>query len=272
MGILPAQTQALLDAEWAEYRAQHPGVDEAKLRHDFNVIQVMSAEEYDEDTAVWAERRALAKAWLKTQIEDVYSPESVSDEMVQAAVDAYAFESGNPALVTASHILIRNDNFSTKEERFAALESVRKELLASGDLTNEAFAREAQRLTRAGFRTDFNADLTFPEHPMTSFLGEQLSYRAVVEPFAKAAFALSEQNKLSPVTETEFGHHLILFTSRTEEKKADPRADRDFIVSKTIQQGRRMAAEQMISALMNDAEILADEDRVAEIAGAVNQK
>lgn len=272
MGILPEQTSQLIDQEWQVFRAKHPEMDEDTAKHEFDIIQVMSAENYDADTAAWAERRVLANAWLKTQIEDVFSPETVTDQMVQAAVDAYAFQSGNPALVTASHILIKKDERSSDEERKKALEGIRNELLASGDLTNEAFAREAQRLTKAGFITDFNADLTFPRHEMTSYLGAQLTYRAVVEPFAEAAFALSEQNRLSPVTETQFGYHLILFQSKTEETKADPIKDRAFIVSKTVHQGRKLGSEQIIQKLMENSEILVDEKRLQELAGPPTSK
>ena len=271
MGILPAQSPELIAQEWSIYRQNHPELSEEEARHQFDIIQTMSAEHYDAYTAAWAERRALANAWLKAEIEDVFHPDTVSPEMIQAAIDAYAFKSGHPALVTASHILIKPDKTTTPEMRKAALEAVRTQLLKEGDLSDDALRRQAQRLIRAGYRTDMNADLTFPRRAMTSFLGEQLSYQTVVEPFAKASFELSEANPLSPVTESEFGYHLILFKSRTEEKKADIKRDADFIRESTVQQGRKLASRQKIDALMQSNDIRVDETRLAQMAGTNSQ-
>ncbi len=271
MGVLPAQSPELIAQEWSIYRQNHPELSEEEARHQFDIIQTMSAEHYDAYTAAWAERRALANAWLKAEIEDVFHPDTVSPEMIQAAIDAYAFKSGHPALVTASHILIKPDKTTTPEMRKAALEAVRTQLLKEGDLSDDALRRQAQRLIRAGYRTDMNADLTFPRRAMTSFLGEQLSYQTVVEPFAKASFELSEANPLSPVTESEFGYHLILFKSRTEEKKADIKRDADFIRESTVQQGRKLASRQKIDALMQSNDIRVDETRLAQMAGTNSQ-
>ena len=109
MGILPPQTQALLDEEWKLYRAKHADVDEQTARHDFEVIQAMSGVHFDSDAAIWAERRAYANAWVKEVIENPFSKETLTDDVIQMAIDAYAFDSGSPALVTASHILIKPD-------------------------------------------------------------------------------------------------------------------------------------------------------------------
>ena len=266
MGQLPPQSDSLIQQEFEIYRRKHPEMDEATARHQFDIIQKMSGQISDPERAAWAERKALARAWVKTNIEDVYAPETVDDDMVQQAIEAYAFKSGHPSLVTASHILIRPDSVTTPEERRQALENVRQNLLKLETIHDEDLRHEAIRLTHAGFRTDMNADLTFPKRPMVSFFGEQLSYQAVVEPFADAAFALSDQNPLSDITESEFGYHLILFKSRTEEKKASLPEDREFIVNSIIDAGRKMASRQKIEELMNQYEILFDEPRLKEIA------
>ena len=266
-GVLPQQTSALLEEEWRIYRARHPEMGEQEARHSFDIIQIMSSEHYDARTAVWADRKFLANRWIEKEIEDVYSPETLSDEIIQAAIDAYAFKSGTPALVTASHILVKPNKTTTAEERRNALESVRKAMLEKKEFSNEAMSKYAQMLVRAGFRTYMNADLTFPKSPMQSFMGEQLDHPAVVQPFADAAFALSKNNRLSPVVESEFGFHLILFMSKTEEVKADIKKNRDFMVSKIVQQGRKLASEQKITDLMKAGHIRVNEARVAEIAG-----
>ena len=265
-GILPPQTDALLAEEYAIFRQQHPEMNEAEAREAFDTIQLMSAEKTDPFIAKWAERRALSQRWLKTQIEDVYAPSTVNDEFAQAAIDAYAFKSGHPALVTASHILIRPDMISSAEQRKAALEAVRVQLANKSLITDDDLREAAHELTRAGFRTDMNPDLTFPRHPMMSFMGEQLNYPAVVEPFAAAAFALNQDHRLSDVVESEFGYHLILFKSRTEEKKATLENDRDFIVSNIVSFGRQMAVRQEIERLMHAGDIKVDEERLANLA------
>ncbi len=266
MGILPPQTDALIAEEFAIFIHQNPGMGDAEAREAFETIQLMSAEKMDPFVAKWAERRALSQRWLKTQIEDVYAPSTVDDKFAQAAIDAYAFQSGHPALVTASHILIRPDKTSSAEQRKAALEAVRVQLAAKNQVTDDDLREAAHVLTRAGFRTDMNPDLTFPRHPMTSFMGERLNYQAVVEPFAAAAFALSQDNRLSGVVESEFGYHLILFKSRTEEKKASLQHDRDFIISNIVSHGRQLAVRQEIDRLMKSGDIKVDEERLANLA------
>lgn len=261
-GQLPEQTPQLLAAEWEIYRKKHPEWDETEARKQFDIIQTMSVQQYHPDVAIWADRRALANAWVKTQIADVYHPDTVPDNMIQAAADAYAFSSGNPALMTVSHILIRPDTVTTPEQRKAALDSIRNDLLKLKHPNDEDLSLAAQRLTFAGYRIDVNKDLTFPRHPMTSFMGEQLSHRNVVEPFAEAAFKLTPDNILSPVTESEFGYHLILFKSKSDEKKADIQKDRDFLVSKIVEQGRKLATQQYLDALMHAKPIRVDEQRL----------
>ena len=266
MGTLPPQTPQLLAEEFEIYKKLHPEMDEASARKSFDTIQLMSAEHSDPFVASWAERRALAQRWLKARIEDVYAPETVTDEFAQSAIDAYAFKSGHPALVTASHILIRPDAISTPEQRKAALNAIRTQLLSKNNITDDDLREAAHKLTRYGYRSDMNANLTFPRHPMTSFMDEQLEYKPVVEPFAAAAFALSPDNRLSDVVESEFGYHLILFKSRTEEKKATLANDRDFIVSNIVAHGRQIAVRQILEETMQAGDIRVDEKRLAEIA------
>ncbi len=251
MGVLPTSNPQLLDEEWKIYRSRHPEQDEASARKLFDAIQIMSAVKYDKKTAEWADRKALANAWLKKEIEDVYSPETLEDSFIQEAIDAYAFKSGSPSLVTASHLLLHEDGMTTQQERIDALNQVRDEMIAKGDYSNEALSYHAQRLIRAGFKADMNADLTFPKRPMKAFMQEQLNYPAVVDEFADAAFALSKDNRLSPVTKTEFGYHIILFTSKTEEKKASLEKDRAFMTDQIVRQGRLLATEYGLNALMN---------------------
>lgn len=266
-GVLAQDTPEMLAREFDVFSKKHPEWDENKRRAEFDRIQKMSAKKYDESIAVWADRKALAKAWIKTQIEDVYSPETVSDEMAQAAIDAYAFKSGHPALLTASHLLVKPDEGSTPEDRRNALQTVRNKIVESDDYSDEALRAWGESLLHAGFRADMNPDLTFPRETMTSFMGEQLSYRNMVEPFAEAAFKLSATDRLSPVVETEFGYHIILFKNFKPGKKASLEKDRQFIVDNIVMRGRMTAVTQALDRLMNNAEILLDQSKVEAIGG-----
>ncbi len=270
-GVLPAQTDELLAQEWQIYRAKHADLDEATAKKHFDAIQRLSAAARENmpqqaaTTAAWAERRALAKAWLKNRIEDVYAPNTVSDEMIQAGLDAYAFDSGHPALVTASHILIKDDGKTTDEERKKVIDDVYARLAKLSNPTNDDLNGEGVRLLRAGYDVDVNLDLEFPRFPMQSFLGEQLPYHAVVEPFAAAAFALNAQHPLSPVTKSEFGYHIILFQSMTPEKKPALADVREYMLSRIIDQGRRVAMSQFLAGLEQNSDMRINEAKLNEL-------
>lgn len=265
MGSLPPNSDALLAQEWDAYRAQHGEMDETEARRAFAIIQKMSAQGYDEQTAAWAERKALANAWIKAEIEDVYHPDSVSDDMIRAAIEAYAFQSGHPALITVSHVLIKPDQWSSAETRKTALSAIRAQLASQAEITDDDLRAAAERLTHAGFRTDMNDNMTFPREEMQSFMGEQLSYRNMVEPFAEAAFALTADHPLSDIVETEFGYHIILFKKFDPEVKARLPQDRDFIRDKIVLHGRKLATEQKINELMQNGQIMINEERIKDI-------
>lgn len=271
MGILPTQTPELLKSEFELYRSKHPELSESEAQYQFDVIQVMSKRVDDPDLAAWAERKALARAWLKKTVEEPFSIEKILelDNIVERAIDAYAYNTGHPALVTASHILVRPDKVTTAEQRREALEKSRQVLLKQETVTDEDLEREGVRLTHAGFRVDVNSDLTFPAKPIEPFFFDEssTSYRSVVQPFADAAFSLSAQKPLSEVTESEFGYHLVLFKSRTEEKKGDPVKDRDFVLNQIHESVHIRAAQQQIQGLYEEmarsGRILEDIDWVA---------
>ena len=254
-GRLPEDTSEGLRAEWAAFRARHPDVEASDALRQFWAVQALSRralEMYGDQAsrvAAWAERRSLVRQWLSVNIEAVYHPSSVDDAFVQQALDAYAFGSGHPTLVTASHVLIQSAPDSTPPVRHEAMLAIRKALVAEGAMDNEALGRAALELLRAGFRVEMNADLEFPRTPMQSFLGESLSYRAVVEPFAAAAFALSEAQPLSAVVESEFGDHIILFRQRREGRKPELESVRFYMVELIVRQGRRLAVQQRLTAL-----------------------
>ncbi len=261
LGELPKESPESLEAEWTLYRAKHPEMNEADARQHFNAIQVMSRkarESYPQKAttaAAWAERRALDQKWLKHNIEDKFVADQIPPEFIQQAIDAYAFDTGHPALVTASHILIKPSNNTTAEQRIEALNSARQRMIEAKAFSNEDLSAEAVRLIRAGFVVDLNVDLTFPRYPIPDFMGESLGYNAMVEPFAEAAFALNEKSPLSGVVETQFGHHIVLFQKRTEEKKPKFEDVKDVIIARILGIGRRTGTLQSLDNLMREAKI-----------------
>jgi len=270
VGELPQESAESLQAEWNLYRAKHPEMTEEIARQHFNAIQAMSRnarEKYPQKAttaAVWAERRALDQKWLKLNIEDRFSETQVSREFVQAAIDSYAFDSGAPALVTASHILIKDDYKTTPQQRVDALNSARQHMIDAKAYSNEDLSAEAVRLIRAGFVIDLNVDLTFPRSQIEPFLGETSNYHAMVEPFAAAAFSLNEKAPLSNVVETQFGHHLILFQKKTEEKKPKYEDVKDVITSRIIDVGRRQGTLQALDNLMKQSTIMLSNDQTIQ--------
>lgn len=261
-------TEANLKAEWEVFRSKNPDVPEAELQQSFAEIQALSRMAHEhygsraKRVAHWADRRALGRAWLKHEIEETYHPRDVDDAFIQQALDAYAFESGSPSLVTASHVLVKPDKRTSAPQRREALAAVRRDILASGDFSDVALSRGALELMRAGYQVDMNANLSFPRQPIASFLGLHHAAMAVVEPFAEAAFALTAEAPLSDVVESEFGYHLILFKHRTPETKPSIEEMRDFMRQKIVERGRALGTQQALAELQSAAQIRVDEKAV----------
>jgi|GEM_PF-2236159 len=277
-GRLPEDTSEGLRAEWAVFRARHPDIEESEALRQFWAIQALSRralEVYGDQAsrvAAWAERRSLVRQWLSVNIEAVYHPSSVNDDFVQQAIDAYAFGSGHPTLVTASHVLVQPDPGSTPSARREAMLAIREALAAGSTVDNEALGRAALELLRAGFHVEVNTDLEFPRTPMQSFLGDALSYRAVVEPFAAAAFALNDAQPLSAVVESEFGDHIILFRQRREGRKPELESVRAYMLELIVRQGRRLAVQQKLVELEEQSVLRVDKGAMqAAVSGVARE-
>ena len=295
MGVLLPDTSEFLEQQWQAYWAKHRDIPQSEARRQFDIIQAMSADVYDERIAAWADRRALALAWLEHDVENVFSPDKVSDELIRQAIDAYAFKSGHPALMTVSHVLVRADGRSSEEARQEAVKTAHAFLMARlnarHNLGDEDLREVATLLMQAGFRVDMNPDLTFPRAPIEPFMGEMPLYRYVVEPFAEAAFGLSAEHPLSEPVRSEFGTHIILFKKFEPEKKASFADDYEFMRANIVQFGRKAGVDMYLAALMHNdellknmmskderfnallrqnVEILVNEERLREIVGLQN--
>jgi parvulin-like peptidyl-prolyl isomerase len=124
--------------------------------------------------------------------------------------------------VRARHILIKPDGKQTTEAAKAQLQSIKKEVLAAGDAavaklppTTDATAKSQARATAVEEAFSKAAE-KYSACPSKQ-VGGDLDYfpraGSMVEPFARAAFALKPYEVSEPVA-TQFGMHLIMATGR----------------------------------------------------------
>ncbi|HUU84250.1 MAG TPA: peptidylprolyl isomerase [Phycisphaerae bacterium] len=107
-----------------------------------------------------------------------------------------------PALVKASHILIKLDAAQGEEGKAAAKKKI-EEILVEARKPDADFAALAQ------------AHSGCPSASKGGDLGFFARQGAMVEPFAAAAFAL-EKGGISDVVETQFGYHIIKVTDKKD--------------------------------------------------------
>lgn len=107
-----------------------------------------------------------------------------------------------PAMVRASHILIKTDQLKTDEEREAARQKM-ESILAEAKKPDADFAKLATQHSEC------------PSSAKGGDLGFFPRQGAMVEPFAAAAFDLGP-GQMSEVVETRFGYHIIKLTERKE--------------------------------------------------------
>lgn len=102
-------------------------------------------------------------------------------------------------IIRASHILIvpeKKDNDASKKEAFEKIKRIREEI-ASGKIS---FADAATKYSQDRGSQTVKGDLGYFE------------FIRMTKPFSEAAFAIKKVGDMSPVTETEYGYHIILLT------------------------------------------------------------
>ena len=222
-GVMPDVLNELIDERLLDADVERAGVtiDEAAMRaalertltnqaHTENrtleelALQIlndfeMTFEEYcDARCADPALRRGLEHAAL---IELRYPEETaVADAEVRARYDADPSVYGKGERVRASHILINKTQGMSDEEQ-AAARAKAEEVLLLARAEGSDFAALAREHSEG------------PSGPRGGGLGAFVREGAMVEPFAKAAFAL-QPGETSDVVETKFGWHVIRVTER----------------------------------------------------------
>ncbi|MFA5625729.1 MAG: peptidyl-prolyl cis-trans isomerase [Bradymonadales bacterium] len=260
-----------LDAEWEAYVRKYPDLSAGEARARFDAIQNLSKDAFlklDDAQALAAlhDRRALANALIEKEITNTYELSDVSDEMVRAAYNAFAFDTGQPELVTVSHLLLRESKVFDENRAKDYMQRIYDDIVLRSAYNDESLRDYALLLTRAGERSDMNADLSFPRHAMSSFMGMQVSYQNMVEEFAAAAFALNEKTVLSPPVRSEFGYHLILFKERRFAYQPPYDEVKEYIREKILERGRTIATQQLLERLQSEAKIRVNEELLSQIA------
>ncbi|HVT57879.1 MAG TPA: peptidylprolyl isomerase [Thermoanaerobaculia bacterium] len=125
----------------------------------------------------------------------------VSDEQAKAFYDKNQDQMKRPERVHLRHILIKSAKDAKPEDK-AKAKAKAEELLAKAKAGGD-FAKLASESSE--------------DDPGSKTRGGDLSWvtrGSTVEPFEKAAFALTKPNELSPVVETQFGYHVIQLLER----------------------------------------------------------
>ncbi len=259
---LEAAQNATPSASAAEVLAQL--IQTTALAQEARARQVL-----DPYRARWLRRQAAVKRLLQREVEGSVSADSISHADLMSTYDSFALGFGNPTLVTASHLLIALPQESRTDaeiqQAIALLQSLRERLLTQTPSDADLIAA-ARQLLLAGFDVDVNIDLTFPLRPVPAMPGKEPVFRAVVQPFADAAFALSADAPLSEPVLTSFGVHLILWKHRREEQRPPLAVIEDWLREELVNRTRYTHFDALLTRLRESASIQMDEDLIRDLA------
>ena len=126
----------------------------------------------------------------------------------------------------ASHILVAADAAGQAQQKLAALRKQIESEVATGlaalppNTDNLAREKERMRLTNKAFAAAAMRDSICPSKEKGGDLGWFPRAGAMVEPFARAAFALKPYQMSEPIA-TQFGYHLILAVDSKQGKDVE---------------------------------------------------
>ena len=269
--------RAITRAELELAMKQSPGAQEDEVLEALIRLEVLAQEalerglEQREDVR-YVRDRALVQRLLELEVESKVGPESISAEEIEEVYQGYGLSFFKPELVTASHLLVQLPERSSADleaKGKAVIDRVWVDLqrrLARGELNDEALQEWSMALNIQGYYAQAETDMTFTERPMAPLAGE-VGYMAMVEPFAKAAFALSKEAPLSQPVRTRFGWHLILFKKRTPASRPSlPRVE-NLIKDELLLRARSRMLHKLIRRLASEAEIKTNEQALSELTG-----
>jgi len=158
-----------------------------------------------EPGAMKARRKAMAERMVKVGFSDGYSPETIPKDMVHMAYKRYLPRYVHPELVRVSHVIFLADAGAKPKHRAAAkafAQQLHKQATAR-PMTDEAFRALLEQVDLGDSGVKGKAEsLTTDQRGRT------------VREFADAAFKLSREGQISPVTRSMYGYHVIRLIRR----------------------------------------------------------
>jgi len=237
---MPAMKQKVLDSliarELLKQEVEKKGIkaDEAEVNAQLDAVKKGSSAE---DFAKSLKQMNITEKELKDHIASQLATRKLIEQELGPKVkvtpeEAKAFYDGNPdvfktpAMIRASHILVKMDKGATAEEKAKALEKIKaaqKRIQGGG----EDFAKVAKEVSDCPSKEN-GGDLNF-------FQKGQM-----VPPFENAAFAL-QPGQTSDIVETEFGYHIIKVTDKKDQATVSfdeikPRIEQHLKIEKMSQQ------------------------------------
>ncbi len=176
-----------------------------------------------------------------TEIKNDTTP---SEEKINKYFNDNRKQFDTPETVHARHILVRttdSDNETSKKEKKAKIESIRKQLLEGGDFA--VIAKD-------------NSDC--PSKAKGGDLGT-FSRGSMVKPFEEASFSQKEK-EIGPVIKTKFGYHVIQVLEHNKAQSKSLNDARDTIVERLKQQENQKAITQYVAQLKDKAKIVYGSD------------
>jgi parvulin-like peptidyl-prolyl isomerase len=131
--------------------------------------------------------------------------------------------------------------------------------------------QEAQKKIQEIYQMAIAAPDKFPElartHSQDSTAGRggdlgYFNFEMMVEPFARAAFALKEINQISPIVRTRFGYHIIQLTG--DRRSIEPY--REQIADELVRRSQQNRIQSVVSALRKESEIEIYEDNLLKLS------
>lgn len=161
--------------------------------------------------------------------------QDASEEEIKAFYDEHPDKMVKPAMVKASHILVKADP-ENQAEAEAKMGEIQKELDSGADFASLAQQHSACPSGQKG------GDLGF------------FGPGSMVKPFEEAAFAL-KPGEISDVVSTQFGLHLIKVTDTQEPQKLEFEEAKPQIAQFLKEQNGARLLQEWVEELKKDAEI-----------------
>lgn len=229
--------------------AQDISLEAARERAVRDALFGLAAEQRPMSANIRAAVRArLARATLENIADEVTKTEP-TDAEVEAATEGHYLELDRPEGFRVIHVVARtaaDADDSTKLRARRVAEKIAKAVAGAAD------AKDFETRAR-GVETD-GVEIRVESLDPVAADGRLLRPEGgeLVKPFAAAAARLASPGDQSPVTETDFGYHIMMLLERTAAKKR-PLAERRTILRQEILANRaREATSKALEALRSE--------------------